>query len=135
MASRSTTTWLLVPLLALWSLQGTLVCLGSDGHVDIGGGDEDCCHEPSGRPGDDGHSTAVNGPDDCCIDIVIPTIDAYATARKAHDESSDGPSVDRIVAAEPLAILDTVADGLVRAGPGNLAGPPPRTVRTVVLLL
>ena len=37
MTRRSKTTWLMIPLLALWGLHGALVCLGEDGHVDVGG--------------------------------------------------------------------------------------------------
>lgn len=112
------------------------VCLGGDGHVDIGGGDEDCCHDASALPADGGHSVALNGPDDCCVDVVIPTIDAQATAGPVRDESSAGRFVARDIVALPLTILDvTLCDFAPAAPPGLVAPPPPRVVRTVVLLL
>jgi len=124
----------MISVLALWSLQGMLVCLGEDGHVDIGGGAGDCCHESSDSSPNGHHPAATNGPDDCCIDIVIPTIDVHVTARKAQVKPARGPSVDRVPAAGPPAIPDPVAGDLI-CPPPNLPGPSPKALRTVVLLL
>ena len=124
----------MIPLLALWGLQGALVCLGEDGHVDVGGGDDDCCHEASHSSTEGGLSVAINGLDDCCVDIVIPTIDARPKAQRTHDHAGRLLPDQVAVVGEPVTIPAAVAGPVACRPPSVDAGPPP-ALRTIILQL
>ncbi len=123
--------------LALSGLPGGLVCLGADGHVDIGGPDLDCCHGSSDCSPVSATAAALDGPGNCCIDIriVVPALRFWLKDPRADDDGAGRPAPDQpALVFGPLTACETGAEALIR-GPTCLDGAPPPLLHTTVLQL
>ena len=116
---------------ALLGLQGSLVCVGQDGHVDVGGAGDDCCHTLS----HDAPGPTAGAGDDCCIDIVLPSVDLCAQGprddhRVAGQAMRAGAGCGRALSTDHDAACTDAAWSRFLIGRA-----PPPAVRTTIFLL
>ena len=122
--------------------EGSALCLGLDGHVELKDLRGAACADAAGHDGSEGHAArppaADRVPDDCCggcIDISLgPGRFIQARERKLRPLAGRRP----LVAAFPPLAAPRAADGLSR-GPAVRPGCPPPVfdspIATTVLLI
>ena len=118
---------------------GLVLCLGSDGHVELGSPSDGCegCSEPGQTPGADLGASGLDTDPDCCPCLDVPVM---------ADGSAGGQCVSRAV--DRPALSGPFIQGLGSLAPPSLAGrrlpvvpPPPRAgfalthLRSVILII
>ena len=119
----------MVAMLALLGMQGSVLCLGQDGHVDVGGAD---CHDAS----HDAPGTATEaGGDDCCTDIVLPAVEARVKGPRVEKRLADTTARVGVVCGLALPVDPCAALGDAAGCCFLIDRAPPPAVRTTVLQL